>query len=45
MTHCELLRRMAAALGAFVITVLGKAAPFPIELGHSRLRPQPDSPR
>jgi hypothetical protein len=44
MTRCELLRRMAAALGAFVITVLAKAAIL-IELGHSRLRPQPASPR
>jgi hypothetical protein len=44
MTHRELLRRMAAALGAFVITVLAKAA-IPIELCHSRLRPQPASPR
>jgi Ni/Fe-hydrogenase subunit HybB-like protein len=32
------------ALGAFVFTVLAKAA-IPIELGQSRLRPQPGSPR
>jgi hypothetical protein len=44
MTRCELLGRMAATPGAFVFTVLAKAA-IPIELGRSRLRPQPASPR